>query len=90
MPNDAEQNNPGSHGYASDEEIAEANAKQINVEAVKAEEFAKTGGRASEDPIAEILDEGQPMGHPSGQLRGDQTAGHRGGSRRQGQNRGRD
>ena len=89
MPYDAEQNRQGSHGNAS-EEVTEANAKHTTTEAVKAEEFAKTGGRAPEDPIAEILDEGQTMGHPSGQLRGDQTAGHRGGSRRQGQNRGRD
>lgn len=56
----------------------------------KEEELATTGARASEDPIQDILDEGQVTGHFDGQLRGDQTEGHRGGSRRQTQNRGRD
>lgn len=58
-------------------------------EEVKQREYEMTGGRGPEDEIADILDEGIPAGHPAGQLRGDQTEGHRGGSRRQTQNRGR-
>ncbi len=78
------------HNKASDEERAEAKEKQVPVEAIQAEEWQETGGRAVEDPIAEILDEGRPIGHEGGQLRGDQTEGHRGGSQIQTLNRGRD
>jgi len=67
----------------------EAGSEPTSVE--QEEELVSTGGRAAEDPIAEIrIDEGHPMGHPGGQLRGGQTEGHRGGSRRYSQNRGRD
>jgi hypothetical protein len=57
--------------------------------AVKEKEYDATGGQAPDDEIADVLDEGVPAGQPGGQLRGDQTEGHRGGSRRQTQNRGR-
>ena len=82
--------NPEDKLKGSDEEIAEANEKHTTLEAIKAKELAKTGGRASDNPIAEMLDEGHTMGHPGGQLRGDQTEGHHGGSQRQNLNRGRD
>ena len=75
---------------ASWEERTEAEIKHIPVEEIKAEEWKETGGRAVEDPIAELLDEGRPIGHEGGQLRGDQTGGHRGGSQVQNLNRGRD
>lgn len=55
----------------------------------KTAEFAATGGRAPDDPLRQILDEGVTAGHAGGQLRGDQTEGHRGGSWRQNKNRGR-
>lgn len=71
-------------------ENTEPEPSYMEIEREKEEEFATTGARASDDPIQEILDEGQPAGHPAGQLRGDQTEGHRGGSRRQTLNRGRD
>ncbi len=58
-------------------------------EDVKVKEYEMTGGQAPEDELTEILDEGLPAGHPDGQLRGDQTVGHRGGSWRQTLNRGR-
>jgi|GEM_PF-6619380 hypothetical protein len=74
-------------GFLNDNSEPEPSDREIKRE--EEEEFATTGARASDDPIQEILDEGQPAGHPAGQLRGDQTEGHRGGSRRQTQNRGR-
>lgn len=61
----------------------------LESEEVKEKEYEMTGGRGPEDEIDEILDEGLPVGHSDGQLRGDQTAGHRGGSWRQNLNRGR-
>lgn len=82
--------NKSKNPKGSEEEIAEAQAKHEPLETIKAEEVAETGGRAGKDPIAEILDEGKPIGHEGGQLRGDQTEGHRGGDHRQTLNRGRD
>jgi len=82
--------NPGDQPKGSEEEIAEAKAEHTDVEAIKARELARTGGRATENPIAELLDEGHVVGHEGGQIRGDQTTGHHGGSQRQGLNRGRD
>jgi hypothetical protein len=82
--------NKSDHAKGSAQEIAEAEAKQLPLEAIKAEELGETGGHASDDPIADLMDEGRPTGHPGGQLRGDQTDGHRGGSQRQTLNRGRD
>ena len=71
-------------------ERAETEARREPTSVKQREALVSTGGRAADDPIAEMVDEGVPMGHPAGQLRGDQTEGHRGGSRRQTQNRGRD
>jgi hypothetical protein len=71
-------------------ERAETEARREPISVEQREELDSTGGRATDDPIAEMIDEGVPAGHPAGQLRGDQTEGHRGGSRRQTQNRGRD
>lgn len=90
MPDSEEQNRAENQSGASEQEVADAQAKHTTVEAIKAEELARTGGRAKENPIAEMLDEGHEMGHRGGQLRGDQTEGHRGGSHRQNLNRGRD
>jgi hypothetical protein len=72
---------PGSHREPESSDKAEERGKE--------QEFATTGGRASEDPLKQFLDEGITAGHAGGQLRGDQTEGHRGGSWRQNKNRGR-
>lgn len=71
------------------DETAEGEAKSVSLQD-KDKALKETRGRASDNPIADMLDEGRTVGHPGGQLRGDQTEGHRGGDQRQTHNRGRD
>ncbi len=70
-----------------------ANASTVSEEEEEKadKEYAATGAHATDDPIAELLNEGRtPLNEHHGELRTDQSAGHRGGDRRQKLNRGRD
>ena len=85
-------NKPESPIGSDEERVQAAEAK----DRTQAEALAGAKSRLPDEPrpsnasITDILEEGKTAGHEGGQLRGDQTEGHRGGAQRQNINRGRD